>query len=168
MIWEIALLSILAAGALHGYLTRDRGPGRIPEMMLVYLLTAYCGVLQIVVAGALLCDPDWVAIHMTHTPPGDPIMAWTAFVYLGLAATAVLAPWFRGAYLVAPTLGWAIYWAGATYAHAVVALAENRGKLANIIAGAFISHGIVAVILAGLALALCLARRPIRPALSLS
>jgi hypothetical protein len=158
VIWEIALLSLLAAGAIHGYQTRDRGPGRIPEMMLIYLLTVYCGVLQIVVAVMIIYDPDWVAINMTGTPPGNPIMAWTGFTYLGLAATAVLTPWFRGPYLIAPTLGWGIYWAGATYAHAAVALAKG-GDFANVIAGAFLSHGIVAVILLGLTVSLLLSRR---------
>lgn len=159
MIWEVALLSLLAAGAIHGYRTRDRGPGRIPEMMLVYLLTIYCGVLQILVAVMILYNPDWVAINMTGTPPGNPIMAWTGSVYLGLAATAVLVPWFRGPYLIAPTLGWTIYWAGATYAHAASALAKGRGDFAAVATGAFLSHGIVAVILIGLAISLWLGRR---------
>jgi len=163
VIWEIALLSLLAAGAIHGYQTRDRGPGRIPEMMLVYLLTVYCGVLQIVVAGMILYDPDWVAINMTGTPPGNPIMAWTGSTYLGLAAIAALAPWFRGAYLIAPTLGWTIYWAGATYAHSVVELARGRNGFATVVTEAFFSHGIVAVILLGLAISLQLSRRAANP-----
>jgi len=159
VIWEIALLSLLGAGAIHGYQTRNRGPGRIPEMMLVYLLTVYCGVLQIVVAGMIIYDPDWVAINMTGTPPGNPIMAWTGFTYLGLAATAALAPWFRGPYLIAPTLGWTIYWAGATYAHTVVDLAKGRNSFATVVTEAFLSHGIVAVILLGLAISLLFSRR---------
>ncbi len=101
---------------------------------------------------------DWVAINMTGTPPGNPIMAWTGFTYLGLAATAALAPWFRGPYLIAPTLGWTIYWAGATYAHSVVDLARGRNSLATVATEAFLSHGIVAVILLGLAIALQLSR----------
>lgn len=159
MIWEIALLSLLAAGAIHGYRTRDRGPGRVAEMMLVYLLTIYCGVLQMVVAGMIFYDPDWVAINMTGTPPGNPIMGWTGSVYLGLAAIAALAPWFRGTYLIAPTLGWGIYWAGATYAHAAVGLAKGR-DFAAVATGAFLSHGIVAVILIALAAFLYQSRRP--------
>ncbi len=163
MIWEIALLSILAAGALHGYLTRERGPGRIPELMLVYLLTGYCGLLQIAVAFMIIFNPDWVAINMTHTPPGDPIMAWTGFTYLGLAATAAMAPWFRGAYLIAPTVGWGIYWAGASYAHAAVALAKG-GEVIPVATGVFLSHGIVAVILIGLSIPLLRNRPLIRTA----
>lgn len=160
MIWEFALLSILAAGAIHGYLTRGQGPGRIPEMMLVYLLALYCGVLQIAVAGMIIFNPDWVAINMTHTPPGDPIMAWTGFTYLGLAVTAVLAPWFRGPYLVAPTLGWGIYWAGASYAHGAVAMAKGAEFVA-VAVGVFLSHGIVAVLLLGLAIPVWFSRRPL-------
>jgi hypothetical protein len=96
---------------------------------------------------------------MTDTPPGNPIMAWTGFTYLGLAATAALAPWFRGRYLIAPTLGWGIYWAGATYAHAANDLAKGRGSFASVVTEAFLSHGIVAVIMLGLTISLLLSRR---------
>jgi hypothetical protein len=120
-------------------------------MMLVYLLAGYCGVLMFIVGLAAVLNPDWVAINMARVPPGNPVMIWAGFFFLGLAVVAMMSVWLRGAFLAAPVIAWSTYWAGATYAHLVADQANGHALTFGEFFGVFVGHGLVALILVVLA-----------------
>jgi hypothetical protein len=145
--WQLILALLLAAGAAHAQITK----GRIVEMMLVYVLAGYCGVLMFIVGLAAVLNPDWVAINMAQVPPGNPVMIWAGFFFLGLAIVAMLSIWLRGAFLAAPVIAWSTYWAGATYAHLVADQQNGHAVTPGLFFAVFVGHGLVALILLGLA-----------------
>ena len=77
-------------------------------------------------------------------PAGGPVQQFFDFAFLGMATIALLSAWFRGPSLVAPTLGWSIFWFGATYIH----LADHyaTGSLTfGVVLRVFSSHGLIAL-----------------------
>lgn len=146
-IWPLGLLVLLVAGAAHGLLTRKKGPGRVPELMLVYVLVGYCGLAQLYVGYLSITNPDFVAVHMAGVPAGNPIMLWAGFLILGAGIAATLTAVLRGNYIIGPMIVWTTFWLGATYAHTVAdhacgAVMSHGGFLMM-----FVAHGLVGVIL---------------------
>ena len=150
MMWQLIELSLLAAGAVHAYVTPGRSPARFAEMMLVYFLAGYCGATMFAVGVVAVVNPDWVAVNMAQVPPGNAVMIWAGFFFLGVSLISMLTIWLRGVFLIAPVLTWSIYWAGATYAHLVADEKNGHAITSDVVLDTFFSHGMVAVILLAL------------------
>jgi hypothetical protein len=156
--WQIGLAALIVAGLMHGYATRKRGPGRIPEMMLVYLLVGYCGLAQIAVGVIAVVNPDFVATEMARVPAGNPIMLWAGFMFVGMGLAAALTAFLRGTYIIGPVVAWSIFWLGATYAH-VVAEGVHGGHMSHGgLLMIFAAHGLIGVLLIVLTLWWLIAR----------
>lgn len=139
------LAALLIAAAFHFALGGERTLRRGGELGLVWLLVGYCGVPMIGVAAGALAWPDRAA-DILGFPAGNPFQSFAMVAYLGMSLVAVLSLRYRGAYLVAPALLWAVFFAGATWIH--LADLGHRGALTHgmlaIIVG---SHGAVSVLL---------------------
>jgi len=147
MMWQLIEVSLLGAGAVHAYVTPNRSPARVAEMMLVYLLAGYCGVTMFAVGLMAVINPDWVAVNMAHVPPGNAVMIWAGFFFLGVSAVSIMTIWLRGVFLIAPVIVWSTYWAGATYAHLVAEQQGGHPLTSDVVFQTFVSHGLIAVIL---------------------
>jgi len=119
-------------------------------MMLVYVLAGYCGVLMLGLGIVAVVNPDWIAINMAGVPPGNAVMIWAGFLFIGLAITSIMTIWHRGAFLLPPVIAWTTYWGGAVYAHIVADQLRGHQLTAQSFLDIFIGHGLTAVILVGL------------------
>ena len=149
--WQLILLGLMAAGAVHAQVRRGGSKGRMAEMMLVYVLAGYCGAMMFAVGVVAILNPDWVATNMAQVPTGNPVMIWAGFLFLGLAIVSVITIWLRGVFLIAPVIAWSIYWAGATYAHIIADQQNGQPMTPGLLLGIFVGHGLVALILVVLA-----------------
>jgi hypothetical protein len=139
------LVLLLVAWAVHllrsGPLTRERGG----LLLLLYVLVGYCGIPMLLVAGVTLIHPHEMA-HMLGVEPDHPFALFLGWAYLGMATVASLALRFRGSYLVAPAVLWAVFFAGATFVHVgqdVAVPATGHLGLLQI----FAAHGLISVLL---------------------
>lgn len=141
----IFLIMLLGLAIIHGLNHGKRTSTELAELLLVYVLVGYCGAYMF--SAAIL---DLVASFRQETifpfPAGGPIQQFFDIAFLGMSTIALLAVWFRGVSLVAPALGWSIFFIGATYIH----LAEHSvsgGITLWIFLGVFSSHGLIALVL---------------------
>jgi hypothetical protein len=142
----VLLAALIVAALIHAARSQNQTPGRRAELVLVYVVVGYCGVYQIYTGFDLLLEPDKILTHL-GLPTGNAVTYWTASIYLGGAFMAALAIWYRGSYLLAPVVTWAIYFAGANFAH-LHALQLNSVTLTPVIIGfVFATHGLISVIL---------------------
>jgi hypothetical protein len=160
MMWQLILAALLVAGAVHAQVRKRPSKARTVEMMLVYVLAGYCGVMMFALGLVAVLNPDWVAINMAQVPPGNPVMIWAGFFFLGLSIVAMMTIWQRGAFLAAPVIAWSTYWAGATYAHLVADQQNGHAITPGLFFETFVGHGLVALILLVLAGALWLQSAP--------
>ena len=139
------LIVLLIAAAVHAVRLKERTRERVGEVALLWLLIGYCGVPMVAMSVASLLQPDRMA-EMLGLPAGSPFQAFVSVALLGLAVAALLAGIYRGTALVAATAAWAVYWTGATWIHV-----QDYGGLGAIDAHAFlhafVSHGLVAILL---------------------
>ncbi len=112
------LFALVGAGYLHGRIGGSRGIQSRYELMLVYLLAGYCGVIMVGVSIWGMINPS-AASGMLRTEPGSPFQDFFLVAYLGMSVMATLSIWIRGSYLIANVVCWSIYWFGATYLHLV-------------------------------------------------
>lgn len=143
------LLVLVVVAAIHAAVARARSTTTLAELLLVYVLAGYCGVAQLGMGIAALVAPAEVAAHM-GVPAGNPIQLWTSFLLLGMAAIGILSIWLRGPYLVAPVVGWSIFFFGATYAHVYTDALNGTPVDGTAVLRAFVNHGMVSVVLIGL------------------
>lgn len=148
----LLVAALIFAGGVHALRERSRRPGRTPELVLVYILAGYCGILQMVIACAMLVIPDRVATHV-GVPPGNPIQIWTAFLLLGAGVIATLTVRLRGSYLIAPVAVWSIFFLGATYAHLQTDILNGVTLTAGRVAWTIVTHGLISLILISLLIA---------------
>lgn len=146
--FQILLLLVLAAWGAHLSRRGDReGAG---ELLLRYLLVGYCGVPMLIVALLVLVHPHEMA-HVIGVEPDHPSTVFLGWAYLGMATIATLSTRFAGAYLVAPTLVWATFLAGATFVHlGPMAGAGTHGGHLGVLE-IFTAHGLVSLLLVGAA-----------------
>ena len=86
--------------------------------------------------------------HILGVEPDHPFALFLGWAYLGMAMVASLALRFRGAYLVAPAVLWAVFFAGATFVHVDQEVAmPNAGHLGLL--QIFAAHGLISVLLLG-------------------
>lgn len=144
----VILLALLtAAWAVHAYRLESRTASRAGELLLRYLLVGYCGIPMLAVAGLVLIHPHEMA-HIIGVEPDHPSTLFLGWAYLGMAAVATLALRFRGSYLVAPTVLWATFFAGATWVHlGPMAGAGGHGHVGVLVI--FAAHGLVSLLLVG-------------------
>jgi hypothetical protein len=142
----ILLVVLLVAALVHGSRTQNQQPGRRMELLLVYMVAGYCGVFQIYTGLDLLFRPDRILQHL-GLPTGNALTYWTASIYLGGAFAATLSIWQRGPYLLAPTIVWAVYFAGANFAHLHALQLNNVTLTPAVIAFVFATHGLISLIL---------------------
>ena len=135
-VYLLALL--LLAATVHAAVLPDRTTRRVAEIGLLYLLVGYCGVPMLAVSLWALISPDHAAAGFGF-PAGGPLLAFFGWAYLGMSLLSLLALRYRGAFLVAPVVVWAVYFGGATAVH----LGESPGRALEV----FASHGLIAVLL---------------------
>ena len=139
----VYLLGLLLAGAaVHIAKLSDRSLAHGAEVLLRYLLVGYCGVPMLIVSIWALSRPDQVA-HMFGFGAAGPLLGFFGYAYLGMSLLAILTLWYRGNFLVAPVLVWAVYLGGATVVHLKQFGPQSEGGAAEI----FASHGLIAVLL---------------------
>jgi hypothetical protein len=144
-VFQILLLVLIAAAALHLWRSQERTLERGGLLLLMYVLVGYCGIPMIVVALLVLVHPGEAA-EVLGFAAGNPFELFLGWGYLGMAVVATLSLRYRGSYLVAPALLWAIFFAGATAVHAGdyrAAGVLTHGSLLQL----FVAHGLVSVLL---------------------
>jgi hypothetical protein len=144
-VFVILLVLLLLGAAIHYRYSAERSRRRGAELTMVYLLVGYCGLPMVAVAVWLLVSPEKAATGLGFAP-GGAFQQFFSFAYLGISLIAVLAIWYRGAFLIGPAVAWSVYWAGATIVHFLEAAGQGtlRWKLVLLL---FATHGLIAVLL---------------------
>lgn len=143
--FQILLLVLIAAAALHFWRSRERTVERAGRLLLRWVLVGYCGIPMIGVALLVLVHPSEAA-EVLGFAAGNPFELFLGWAYLGMAVVATLSLRYRDRYLVAPALLWAIFFAGATGVHVGdyrAAGVLTHGSLLQL----FVAHGLVSVLL---------------------
>lgn len=147
----LLFIGFLATGGIHAFMTGPRTRQRFAEMMLVYSLVGYFGILMLSVAVYNLVAPEQFAASHGWSVSGDnPFQQFSAISYGAMAIIAILAIWLRGLYLVAPAVCWSIFFLGATYIHLVDYAARGREITFGLFVHVFSSHGLMALVLIAL------------------
>ena len=139
------LLAVFGVALIHGRVTKKLSGSKLIELFLVYLLVIYCGLMMgIGSIWDLFSSLNGTSIY--PFPAGGPYQQFFGLSLLGMSLIAISTIWFRGKYLIAPTIGWSIFWFGATYIHLTTQDHHTTSSTLGIIA----SHGLVGLILLGL------------------
>jgi hypothetical protein len=140
------LLAVLVAASIHIARTEDRTMAQIGRIGLLYILVGYCGLPMVLVSVWTLVSPDRVAEWLGF-PTANPFQTFLGFAYLAMSIIAVLALRYRGAFLIGPAVGWAVFFAGATFVHlkdlAATGALTHHGMLAVLA-----THGLISLLLA--------------------
>ena len=135
------LVAVLLAAAIPGARTSERGRGRAGRLVLVYLLVGFCGVPMLILSLLGLAAPEH-AVELFGVP-GRNVQGGVALVFLAISVTAVMALRYRGAYLIGPTVAWAVVLGGGTFFHLHDGTVATHGGALVI----FATHGLVALLL---------------------
>lgn len=154
----LLLLLVLVGAAVHCVRSRERTPARAGELLVRYVLVGYCGLPMLAVAGGVLVAPAHTLGVFGVSAAGE-LEAFFGWAYLGMAVTAVMVVRYGGAYMIGPTIAWAVFFAGATRVH-LQALGGSGGAGHGTALTIFATHGLVSVLLIGGLLASGLLRRP--------
>lgn len=142
----VLLLLLVGAGVLHARVTGSTATPRTAECVLIYVLVGYCGAAQLLVGGSAFVSTD-VALHLARVTDVGEMMPWFASLYVGAAIVALLAVRLRGTYLIAPVILWAVFFAGATWAHLHTEAAHGRVPGLHGTLWIFAAHGLVSLVL---------------------
>lgn len=147
MSFHLILLLVLVGAAVHVLRLPDRRPSNVGETVVVWVLVGYCGIPMIGFMLFGLVHPSEVA-GMVGFEPGSPFQIFTTWALLGMGAAATLAVRYRGAYLVGPSLAWAIFFVGATmiHLHQYDAAGHLDASLGLLV---FATHGLISLLLLG-------------------
>jgi hypothetical protein len=140
------IVVLLIAAVVHARLRYPATPGAMAEMLLIYVLVGYCGVQEIVMGAAILLTGGRVLLHFGFQP-GQPTFVWDSFLLFGGGITSILAIWKRDSYLLAPVLMWSVFFAGATYAHVQLNMANGFPPTWESTVGIFATHGLISILL---------------------
>ena len=159
--FSLLLVILLVASVMHMVRTRTRDAQGIGRLLLLYVLVGYCGVPMLIGTMAGLIDPDWTTEVLRF--PAQLVQGFFAYAYLGMSILACMALWYRGSFLIAPAVCWAVYFLGATLvhlqeAHGHGAAPTSHGTILQI----FLTHTLISVILVGALLASDLLRSGLR------
>lgn len=146
----LLLGAVLVGAGIHIWRLRGRTRLRMGEVALRWLLVGYCGIPMVGVSVFVLVSPDRAA-GILGFPAGNPFQTFLGWAYLGMSLIATGALRYRGAYLIAPAVCWAVFFAGATGIH----LGEAHGGAASHteVLHILATHGLISVLLAGALLA---------------
>jgi hypothetical protein len=143
----LLLMALVLAATIHVARLTPRTRERSAEIVLLYLLVGYCGVPMLLLSVAILASPGFVSDHL-GLPTGGSIQAFAGWAYLAMSLIALLAIRYRGVFLIGPAIGWAVFFAGATFVH----LGGHDHPLSHhLVLRTFATHGLISVFL-GLAL----------------
>lgn len=109
--------AVLVLGALvHLWATRStpRTKQRIVEVFLLYFLCVGWGVGSVMWSLVYILYPDGFAA-LIGREPGGPFQVVMGFAGLSFAILGILSIWLRGAFWVAPAVGWSVFLLGAAY-----------------------------------------------------
>lgn len=155
MSFHLVLALAIVGAAIHVTRLAVRSSDRVGETVLVWVLVAYCGVPMVgFMAYGLMHPVEFAGI--TGFEPGSPFQTFVTWALLGMGVSATAALRYRGAYLVGPSLAWAIFFIGATSIHFQQYRASGdltHGSMLMI----FTTHGLISIILLG---ALVMSRVP--------
>jgi len=157
MTFLLLALAFAAAGLVHGFAAGRTATQRI-ELILVYLLAGYHGVVMIGVAVFALADADHAAA-MLDAPPGNVFQQFAAVMYLSMGAISVLSIRLRGNYLAGPVVMWVIYFLGATLVHLFDLHGHDHAPLLHGLVQVIAVHTLPPVTMAALGVWLILRRR---------
>lgn len=135
------LVVVLLAAAIHIARLPERGSGQGGRIALVYVLVGFCGVPMLILSLLGLAAPER-AVELFGVP-GRNVQGGVALVFLAISVTAVMALRYRGAYLIGPTVAWAVVLGGGTFFHLHDGSAATHGGALTI----FATHGLVALLL---------------------
>jgi len=141
----ILLLLIVVAASAHIAIMKSRSVQRVAKVFLIYLLVGYCGIPMVLVSIWCLNSPEHAASSLGF-PPGGPFQQFFAVAYLGLAILSLLSPWYRRSYLIAPAVGWAVFFTGATFIHMNDMSAHHSPSHGGMLL-VFMTHGLISVLL---------------------
>jgi uncharacterized protein DUF6790 len=159
-VFTYLLIGLLVGAGIHVAAQSDRSVRRIGEIGLLWVLVGYCGWAMLVHSAEGLLQPMVVA-DFHGFPEGGIYQTFTSLALLAMAASAVLAPWYRGSYWIGPALSWAIYFGGATLVHLQEEAASGPIP-ARTVAAIFTTHGLIGVLLVVfLLMSGVLARKPL-------
>jgi hypothetical protein len=145
-VFILLLVGLLLAASIQIAGTGEKTARRIGEIVLLYILVGYCGIPMLLVSAWNLASPDRAAAHFGF-PPGGPFQEFAGVAFLGMSLASILALRYRGAYLVAPSVCWGVFFAGATFIH--LKDAGHRGVLTHAdMLHVFAAHGLISVLLA--------------------
>ena len=142
----LLLAGLLLAASIHIAGWGEKTARRIGEIVLLYILVGYCGIPMLLVSAWNLARPEQAAAHFGFSS-GGPFQEFAGVAFLGMSLASILALRYRGGYLIAPTVCWGVFFAGATIIHLKDAF--HRGVLTH--AGmfhVFAAHGLISVLLA--------------------
>ncbi|HEX9654435.1 MAG TPA: DUF6790 family protein [bacterium] len=143
----ILFVGFLAAGWIHAMKTGPHTKQRFAELMLVYSLVGYFGILMLGVAIYNLVAPErFAASHGWSVSTDNPFQQFVGILYGAMAIIAILAVWLRGMYLLAPAVCWSIFFLGATYIHIADFAARGREITFPLVLHIFSSHGLMAIV----------------------
>ena len=141
----VSIALLLIAGYVHGRKGYSHDASKRFELMAVYLLAGYCGILMVVVSVWGMFNPEGAA-GMLQTEPRSPFQDFFLIAYLGMALMAALSIWYRERYLIANVVCWSVYWFGATYLH-LVEYGEAGVLSFDLIVNVLAAHTLVPVLL---------------------
>ena len=142
--WMLVLSVVLAA--FHAYRSQDRTRVRVGELLLVYVLVLYCGVPMVAVSLGVLVAPERMATMLPIGPP-SPLVSFFGWAYLGMSVIAVMTLRYRGGFLAAAAIVWAVYFAGANLVHLQGGATHGTPTSHAAALMVFATHGIVPVLL---------------------
>ena len=139
------LLALVVAWSIHVARIKDRTVRRVAEVGLLYILVGYCGIPMLAVSIGSLARPDRAA-EILGFAAGNPFQDFVGWALLGMSVPAMLVLRYRGTFLIAPAICWAVFFAGATAVH-LNDFGEKgvltHGSLLHVFAG----HGLISLLL---------------------
>jgi len=144
----LLFLGCLVAGWIHALATGPRTRRRLAELLLVYSLVGYFGLLMLAVAVFTLAAPEHFATsHGWRASAENPFQQFGGVAYGSMAVAAILAAWLRGLYPVGPAVCWALFFLGATWIHLADSAARGQAMTLHRVLHVFGSHGLMSVVL---------------------
>ena len=160
----LLFVGFLAAGWIHALATGPRTRRRFAELLLVYCLVGYFGLVMLATAVFTLAAPEHsAASHGWRVSADNPFQQFAGVAFGAMALAAILAVWLRGLYLVGPAVCWALIFLGATWIHLADPSARGQAMTFHRVLHVFGSHGLMSVVLIVLLVAYMSPERANRP-----
>lgn len=144
----LLFIGFLAAGWVHAFKTGPRTKRRFTELLLVYPIVGYFGVVMLSTAIFTLAAPErFAASHGWRVSADNPFQQFAGVAYGSMAIAAILAIWLRGLYLIGPAVCWSLFFLGATYIHLADIAERGRAITFHRFLHVFTTHALMSVVL---------------------